>query len=1439
MYANLKAGLEVNGLSSLLLAPLELRYTAPVLMNNYRSPLVLYGTEPKPVRSERPNVKKLLGPLGGPSKRTNVIPVRSERPNARRLMGPLGGPSKRTSVIPVRSERPTVISQRAIIDSGADLHIWNLQDAMKLFSDLQISKLDVIGVNGKTTRADRQGSLVVVLNGPEGNEYNLDLGTAHAMKSCPVNLLSMSRLVDIGAVLHFEKKECWIQPPARLQSHGGEPERIPLNRIGGLYEVSLHKMALDAEDVNKLSPEVRGDSPEVKGDDAAAFTAEAKAAFKSRPEWDPTDFTDPKYHSAVYKGKSFLSGDLDLWHRRMRHVSKERLKQVSAHGIIDGFKLVGNKCDTQCKCETCAMAKIRKHASKRTKYVDAPKRIGEHVSSDVKSVPYESFQGYKYVVNFVDHYSRLGICYFMRKKTEVVHCFKKYCAELAYYGYRVEHLHSDRGSEYFSQEGELIAGKDRSLGELDKFCASLSPMIKHTVTPVESKEKIAEVWFRDMFETADALLFEARLSPAFWCDAVSYSQYLWNRMPNCHTGPSTPYQMLTGKRARWDKIRVFGCDAYQLIPNDPLAKVPGIMKGRKVIFVGFTDGCNGYRVFDPESRRYSTIENVYFYESFKHRVDSLRHFDRRRKLMKAGKNQPIQLDDWDDLNAQAVRNLYANPDEWSEVKDQSEVKDEIQETRKAEKEVKAHEALRLSEQLRPLRLLPIGKEAVWTKADADFLKHAREENLQISYVENPKSKGSASRLRYHRYSRAETLREALELGATEQDIKHDYRRGFIKFPSHESDLPGHVYNAVEVAADHGVHHILDDVGRLVSPKVRADYLLSRAFASPALERAKYVFNDVLKSAFDPDLLPRELETVVSAARYAERQFAKVMNAQRGVNIDFSLAAEPTRWEETLPEVCSESERWKEAMDDEIVSMTKFGVYKAIPRSAAGNRQILGCRWVYKRKVNKFGEVVRYRARLVAQGFRQKAYDSYDPDQTFSPVVHKDSLRLFLSVCAAENLKIYQADVKAAFLQAPLDEKIFVKAPPGYDSVNPDTGEPNVWELSKSIYGLKQSSACFWSAMDEHLRANGFVSMLGDPCLFRKKCPDGKVILAVTYVDDCTFAVSDDAGHEYFMSMLRSRFEIDESEGKPIEYLLGMAIDQNLKAGTVRMNMEMAIVKFAHGILTPEELVKSADVNFPMLPNSTLLRLKEREVPAESFDYLSVVGSLIHFTNCMRPDLAYAVSALSRHSLAPGKAHVKAARRVVMYLYNTRHLGIVYRRSEVKERNVPVIHEGAKHPLDNGLNRLQVFADSDYAGDETRKSTYGRVIMMNGGPIAWSSTLGKTVAMSTCEAEIHAAVLAVKDAVHIKRLLKDLELIKDDRPLEIAEDNAACIAQANTGIKHVRNAKHYEVRLRFLQQKVVDKEVEFKYCPTNHQIADVFTKPLDESKFLWFRRQMMS
>ena len=87
----------------------------------------------------------------------------------------------------------------------------------------------------------------------------------------------------------------------------------------------------------------------------------------------------------------------------------------------------------------------------------------------------------------------------------------------------------------------------------------------------------------------------------------------------------------------------------------------------------------------------------------------------------------------------------------------------------------------------------------------------------------------------------------------------------------------------------------------------------------------------------------------------------------------------------------------------------------------------------------------------------------------------------------------------------------------------------------------------------------------------------------------------------------------------------------------------------------------------MLPNAVLPRLKEREVPVTTFDYLSVVGSLIHFANCMRPDISYAVGMLALHELCPGKAHVRAAKRAIMHLYNYRELGITYRRPSLSVR----------------------------------------------------------------------------------------------------------------------------------------------------------------------------
>jgi hypothetical protein len=176
------------------------------------------------------------------------------------------------------------------------------------------------------------------------------------------------------------------------------------------------------------------------------------------------------------------------------------------------------------------------------------------------------------------------------------------------------------------------------------------------------------------------------------------------------------------------------------------------------------------------------------------------------------------------------------------------------------------------------------------------------------------------------------------------------------------------------------------------------------------------------------------------------------------------------------------------------------------------------------------------------------------------------------VAAAEFLRCQSC----FFLQAPLSERIYMRAPPGYTLVNSD-GCEEIWKLHKAIYGLKQASNAFWNAIHPHHIEKGFESILGDLCLFRRVALDGSVFLVCTYIDDVTYAVSSQGAADYFLSELRQRFVIDEGEGKPIEWLLGMVVSQDLVAGTVHMHMELSITKLALGILTSEEIVKSRSV----------------------------------------------------------------------------------------------------------------------------------------------------------------------------------------------------------------------------------------------------------------------
>lgn len=133
------------------------------------------------------------------------------------------------------------------------------------------------------------------------------------------------------------------------------------------------------------------------------------------------------------------------------------------------------------------------------------------------------------------------------------------------------------------------------------------------------------------------------------------------------------------------------------------------------------------------------------------------------------------------------------------------------------------------------------------------------------------------------------------------------------------------------------------------------------------------------------------------------------------------------------------------MKDEIDSLNKHETWTLVPLPP--DRQAIGCKWVYKIKRRPDGRVERYKARLCAKGYSQKA--GIDYTETFSPVIRYDSIRILLALATIHDMEILQFDIKTAFLYGDLEEEIYIKQPEGFQNGNPEI----VCKLRKSLYGL--------------------------------------------------------------------------------------------------------------------------------------------------------------------------------------------------------------------------------------------------------------------------------------------------------------------------------------------------------------------------------------------------
>ena len=136
---------------------------------------------------------------------------------------------------------------------------------------------------------------------------------------------------------------------------------------------------------------------------------------------------------------------------------------------------------------------------------------------------------------------------------------------------------------------------------------------------------------------------------------------------------------------------------------------------------------------------------------------------------------------------------------------------------------------------------------------------------------------------------------------------------------------------------------------------------------------------------------------------------------------FFLKKRPKKVEEALQDA-----DWVLAMQEELNQFERNKVWKLVPKPK--NRTIIGTKWVYMNKMDEVGIVTRNKARLVAKGYSQQ--EGIDFDETYAPVARLEAIRIFLAFVAHANFKVYQMDVKSAFLNGEPEEEVYVQQPPG-------------------------------------------------------------------------------------------------------------------------------------------------------------------------------------------------------------------------------------------------------------------------------------------------------------------------------------------------------------------------------------------------------------------------
>jgi hypothetical protein len=321
---------------------------------------------------------------------------------------------------------------------------------------------------------------------------------------------------------------------------------------------------------------------------------------------------------------------------------------------------------------------------------------------------------------------------------------------------------------------------------------------------------------------------------------------------------------------------------------------------------------------------------------------------------------------------------------------------------------------------------------------------------------------------------------------------------------------------------------------------------------PALHhRPKPGFNILLT----PNIAPKNISSEITKSN--------ILHTKRCANLARALATTeiPRTYCEAM--LSANASCWLEAVDEELSAMEKLHVWEVelIP----GNESLLGTVWVFRKKKDSEGVVVKFKAQLCAQGSQQ--HDGYG--FTYAPTGRSTSLRAALIVGLSQGYDIHQMDAKNAFLNGTLNKNVYLQPPAGLD-----VPKGYCLKLKKAIYGLKQAPHVWYGELKKFFLSVNFLPSPADPCLFTSRVPDWECFVHV-YVDDMII-ISHDVTR--FKTLISAKFRMEDL-GKA-QHILGIKLTRQGKKRLL-LNQET----YTRSILQTYDMAECKATNTPMLPNT--------------------------------------------------------------------------------------------------------------------------------------------------------------------------------------------------------------------------------------------------------------